>query len=461
MPAMATVESRDHDSQSLTPTKDLGAMVAALKADDIPESARRWAKHCILDWIAVTVGGAGEPLTEKLLEVALAEGATGRARVIGHADRVIGSQAALINGAASHALDYDDVNERMLGHPTVPLVPALMALADESKISGMDMITAFVAGYEVEARLSDMTGVPHIDNGWHSTATIGTFGAAAASANLMGLDAEQSTAALGIAATQAAGLRAMFGTMCKPLHAGKASSNGLLAARLAAKGFTSRDDAIEGENGFAATQAEGFVPLPVYPKANGRFAVEENLFKYHAACYLTHAGIDALRKVRDEAEIKPEEVVAVREHVPATHFTVCNIPEPETGLEIKFSMRHTAAMVLSGIDTGAMSSYTDEAANRNDLVDLRRKVEIVAKPFDSRMQAEVVVELADGRSVVGKADVGVPASDVDLQERRLSEKFLALVGPVVGEARAEQALKACLNLDQMDDAARIFDAVAG
>jgi 2-methylcitrate dehydratase PrpD len=151
----------------------------------------------------------------------------------------------------------------------------------------------------------------------------------------------------------------------------------------------------------------------------------------------------------------------VREHVPETHFTVCNIPEPETGLEIKFSMRHTAAMVLSGIDTGAMNSYTDEAANRNDLVDLRRKVEIVAKPLDSRMQAEVVVDLADGRSLVGKADVGVPAADIDEQERRLSEKFMALVAPILGEDRAQQALDACLALDTAEDAARIFDAVTG
>jgi len=458
---MASVEAKEQDSQSLTPTRDLGAMVAAIKAEDIPESARRWAKHCILDWIAVTVGGCREPLTEKLLEVAVAEGGGGPARVIGHPEKVVGSQAALINGAASHALDYDDVNGRMLGHPTVPMVPALMALADESTMTGMQMITAFVGGYEVEARLSDMTGVAHIDNGWHSTGTIGTFGSAAAAASAMGLDADQATAALGIAATQAAGLRIMFGTECKPFHAGKASANGLLAARLAGKGFTSRENAIEGENGFAATQAEGFVPLPVYPKSNGRFAVEENLFKFHAACYLTHAGIDALRKLRDEAGIKPADVVAVREHVPETHFTVCNIPEPETGLEIKFSMRHTAAMVLSGIDTGAMGSYTDEAANRNDLVDLRRKVEIVAKPLGSRMQAEVVVDLADGRSLVGKADAGVPSADIDEQERRLSEKFMALVVPVLGEERAKQALEACLALDTAEDAARIFDAVTG
>jgi 2-methylcitrate dehydratase PrpD len=165
----------------------------------------------------------------------------------------------------------------------------------------------------------------------------------------MGLDADQSTAALGIAATQAAGLRAMFGTMCKPLHAGKASTNGLMAARLAAKGFTSRDDAIEGENGFAATQAEGFVPLPVYPKSNGRFAVEENLFKYHAACYLTHAGIDALRKVKEEVGIKPEDVVAVREHVPELETNIKLRKERTWCVTTEFPYHWIPKMVLDHI----------------------------------------------------------------------------------------------------------------
>ena len=466
---MASVEALDLDTRDLAPTRDLGGMVAALKPDDISERARRWAKHCILDWIAVTVGGADEPLTRTLIEVALAEGATGPARLIGHGAKLVASQAALVNGSASHALDYDDVNQRMMGHPTVPLVPALMALADEAaggtangaKVDGLAFITAFVAGYEVETLLAEMSGFSHYDRGWHGTATYGTFGAAAAAAKLMGLDAAQSTTALGIASTQAAGLKSMFGTMCKPLHAGKAASNGLLAARLASRGFTSRDDAIECAQGFAATQADGFRALPVRPDPTAGFAVEENLFKYHAACYLTHAGIDALKQLRDEHGIAPDQISAARQYVPATHFTVCHIPEPRTGLEVKFSMRHTAAMALAGIDTGAMGSYDDATASRGDLVRLRDKVDIIAKEFSSRMQSEVVVELNDGRTLARGADAGVPASDLDVQERRLSDKFRALVIPVCGEARANQALEACLNLDTADDAARIFDAVSG
>lgn len=458
---MASVEAVNLDTRELAPTRDLGSMVADLETGDVSERARRWAKHCILDWIAVTVGGADEPLTKTLIEVALAEGATGSGRLIGHGETLIASQAALVNGSASHALDYDDVNQRMNGHPTVPLVPALMALADEAPVSGMDFLTAFVAGYEVETLLAEMCGFAHYDKGWHGTATYGTFGAAAAAAKLLGLDADGSTTALGIAATQAAGLKSMFGTMCKPLHAGKAAANGLLAARLASRGFTSRDDAIECAQGFAATQADGFKARPVRPDPAARFAVEENLFKYHASCYLTHAGIDALNELREEHGIEPGQVVSVRQYVPGTHFTVCHIPEPRTGLEVKFSMRHTAAMALAGVDTGALDSYDDAIASRADLVTLRDKVDVVAKQLPTRMQAEVAVELNDGRNLIRLADAGVPATDLDVQERRLSDKFRSLVTPVFGENRASQALEACLALDTADDAARAFDSVIG
>ncbi|MBM86424.1 MAG: MmgE/PrpD family protein [Rhodospirillaceae bacterium] len=457
---MANLET--NDPSELAPTRDLAAMASGLAPSNISETARRWAKHCVLDWIAVTVGGVDEPLTRKLIDVALAEGAIGQARIIGHPEKLIASQAALVNGAASHALDYDDVNQRMMGHPTVPVVPTLMALADEIPIDGESFLAAFIAGYEVEVQLVDMMGLSHYDAGWHTTGTVGSFGAAAAAAKILGLDGQQTATALGIAATQTAGLKAMFGTMCKPLHAGKAASNGLLAARLAAEGFTSRVDAIECPYGFAATQAASFVPGAVRPDPAAPYAVEENLFKYHAACYLTHAGMDALQQLREENRVDPAEVIAVRQRVKPANFSVCNIQEPETGLEVKFSMRHTAAMTLFGIDTGALASYTDEIAHRPDLVRLREKVEVIGDDrLTSRMQAEVEVDLADGRMIAGFADCGVPAGDLDEQERRLTIKFHSLVSPVFGDNRASAALDACLDLDSLDDVARVFDTVTG
>ena len=432
-----------------------------LSSSDLSENAISWAKHCILDWIAVTVGGAHDELTKKIISVALDEEAIGKARIVGHETKLVASQAALVNGAASHALDYDDVNARMNGHPTVPIVPVLMALSDEFNVTGIEFITAFIAGYEVETRLAEMSGFAHYDKGWHGTATYGTFGAAAAAAKLLSLDAEQTITALGIAATQAAGLKSMFGTMCKPLHAGKAASNGLLAARLAKKGFTSRMDAIECAQGFAATQADGFRALPVSLAYNQKLAVEENLFKYHASCYLTHAGIEAVKSLRDEHDVKVEQIKSVKQFVPKTHFSVCNIAEPSTGLEVKFSMRHAAAMALSHIDTGSLTAYNDVIANRVDLVNLRNKVEIIDKNFDTRMQSEVVINLTDGRSLIKFWDAGIPMNDPTLQEKKLIEKFKALVAPVYGLQAAEKTIMACIKLDEVDDASCIFDSVVG
>jgi 2-methylcitrate dehydratase PrpD len=458
---MENLDVLDSPFYELAPTRDLGMMVANLKATELSEETIRWAKHCILDWIAVTVGGSHDVLTQKIIDVALEEGATGSSRVIGHRSKLIPSQAALVNGSASHALDYDDVNARMNGHPTVPVVPVLMALSDEKKVSGIEFITAFVAGYEVETRLAEMSGFAHYDRGWHGTATYGTFGAAAAASKLLELNTEQTITALGIAATQAAGLKSMFGTMCKPLHAGKAAANGLLSARLAKKGFTSRMDAIECAQGFAATQADGFKARPVRRNHNEKFAVEENLFKYHASCYLTHASIEALKYLRDDNNIKPKDVLSVKQFVPKTHFTVCNIADPKTGLEVKFSMRHTAAMALSGIDTGRLDVYDDAVANRTDLITLRNKVQIEDRPFDTRMQSEVVVNLIDGRSIKKFWDSGVPMSDIDLQEKKLKEKFYGLVSPVYGSDNTRKTIQACLELDFSDNASNIFNGVVG
>ena len=447
--------------ENLKPTNDLGQMAANVNADELSSSAIRWAKHCILDWIAVTVAGSTEDLTHKIIAVAEAEKAFGPARIIGHNIRLTASQAALVNGSASHALDYDDVNERMNGHPTVPVVPALMALADEIDVCGVDFITAFIAGYEVETLLAEMSGFSHYDKGWHGTATYGTFGAAAAAARLLNLTGEETVTALGIASTQAAGLKSMFGTMCKPLHAGKAAANGLFAARLAQQGFTSRPDAIECAQGFAATQSESFQPRAVRPDASQNFAVEENLFKYHAACYLTHAGIEALKQIKEEYNIDSDQVEKVEQFVPKTHFTVCNIAEPQTGLEVKFSMRHAAAMTLADVDTGSLHSYSDDIASRADLVELRDKVTIIDKSFNSRMQSEVIVHLKDKRSLHQFSDAGVPASDLDKQEAKLIRKFNSLVAPIYGDEVSESVLEKCLRLDSLENVAELFDDIVG
>lgn len=443
-----------------TPTRDLAQWISGVSSKEFGDRPRRWAKHAILDWFGVTLAGATDPLVGILAADALDAGEAGEARLVGRAEKVTPSFAAMINGAASHALDYDDVNKRLHGHPTVPVVPAVLALAEQKGHAGHDVVDAFIIGYEAECLIGEMMGMSHYDHGWHATATVGTFGAAAGCARLLGLDAEQSAMALGTAATQAAGLKSMFGTMCKPLHAGKAAMNGLMAARWAAQGFTSRADALECAQGFGKTQSTEFRGLPVRADASAPFAVEENLFKYHAACYLTHSSIEAIRELKQHHDFTADQVTAVRTLVDAGHRKVCDIPEPETGLQVKFSIRHCIAMALTGIDTGDREIYTEATAARPDLVALRRKVELEDKVHDSRHAAEVVINLADGRSLVQYFDVGVPADDLDAQQQRLIAKFRRLAEPILGVDKARRIEDLVLGLDDAKGVADLM-AVAG
>src|SRR5256886_3163403 len=183
----------------------------------------------------------------------------------------------------------------------------------------------------------------HYDRGFHATGTVGCLGAAAACARLLGLDAEATALALGIAGTQAAGLKSQFGTMCKPFHAGKASQNGLLAARLAARGFTSRPDLLECEQGFALTHGPDFRPEAALAAPAGGFYIFGNLFKYHAACYLTHGPIEAARAAREQHNIRPEQVAGIRLRLDKSCERGCNIPAPTDRPEAKFSLRQTVA----------------------------------------------------------------------------------------------------------------------
>jgi 2-methylcitrate dehydratase PrpD len=271
---------------------------SALGYDDLPAAACALARQCVLDYLGVTLAGAADPLVRILLDELTEAAGAPQASIIGHNARLPALSAALVNGAASHALDYDDVNMAMPGHPSVAILPALLALAELRGSSGREVITAFVAGYETACRIGAALQPGHYNLGFHATATVGCFGAAAACARLLRLDAGPTAMALGIAGTQAAGLKSQFGTMCKPFHAGKAAQNGLLAARLAARGFSSRTDLVECVQGFALTHGPDFAPAAALATPKGGFHLLANLFKYHAACYFTHAPVECARRLR-------------------------------------------------------------------------------------------------------------------------------------------------------------------
>jgi 2-methylcitrate dehydratase PrpD len=438
-------------------TRTLAARAQALRYDEVSAEARALARQCVLDYVAVTLAGAGEPLTTIMLAELAEQGGAAQATVFLHGGRLPTLSAALLNGAAAHALDYDDVNLAMPGHPSVAILPALLALAEATHASGADLLTAFVAGYELACRAGRLVAPAHYDAGFHATGTIGAFGAAAACAHLLGLDGERTAHALGIAGTQAAGLRSLFGTMCKPFHAGKAAANGLLAARLAQRGFTARPDVLECEQGFARTHSADFdTDAALAPPPLGLY-LRANLFKYHAACYLTHAAIEAARKLKAEHAIAPEQVKSVRIRVDRGCAGVCNIAEPATGLEAKFSLRFTMALALAGADTSRLSVFADDVAGEPALNRLRDKVTVEFASGWPITLTEVEIVLADGRMVAARHDAGIPAPDVDEQGRRLAEKFDALVAPLVGAERAAALRDKIARLDEVADVGELTE----
>lgn len=432
-------------------TETLAVRAAKLDYNELPETVREVARQCLLDYLGVAVAGAGDPLVRIVLDEMAEAGGAEQASVVGHPLRLPALSAALVNGAAGHALDYDDYNAAMPGHPSVAILPGLLALAEAKARSGREVLTAFVAGYETECRIGAALSPGHYDLGFHSTATIGSFGAAAACARLLGLDPKVTATALGIAGTQAAGLKSQFGTMCKPFHAGKAAQNGLLAARLAARGFSSRTDLIECVQGFALTHSPDFAPATALAETEGGFYVLANLFKYHAACYFTHAPIECARRLRRDHALTPDRISGIRLRIDASTDRVCNIAAPTDGLESKFSLRQTVAMALTGIDTASLDAFGESTARDPGLVRLRERIAIDFQHDWPQTLAELEVELADGRRVATRHDSGIPAADLADQGRRLGDKFDTLTTPVLGSARARELRAAIAGLDRLSD----------
>jgi 2-methylcitrate dehydratase PrpD len=428
-----------------------------IRLQTLPSEVVELSRQCLLDWLGVTIAGAFEPLVKILAEQVRAEGGNRQASLIGRSEKVSARQAALVNGAASHALDYDDVNLALEGHPSVAVIPGLLALAEMNRASGADFIAAFVAGYETACRIGDLVSPGHYRRGFHATATVGTFGSAAACGHLLGLNPNQIEMSFGIAGTQAAGLKSMFGTMCKPLHAGKAAQNGLMAALLAAGGFDSRTDVLECAQGFAATQSEDFDPDAALAEPESGFHIRANLFKYHAACYLTHSAIECASRLRKRLGTNLDGIRQVVVRVFTDCDRVCNIPEPRTGLEAKFSLRLATAFALAGLDTGALETYCDGNCAAPNLIALRDKVRVELVPGWTLTQSEVIVTLRDGNVLDEKHDSGIPAADVRDQGERLKNKFHSLVDPILG---AEESSRLIESVDKLECLSNLSSVVA-
>jgi 2-methylcitrate dehydratase PrpD len=419
---------------SMTPiTGQLWERFGALTVDDLPSDVLTVASQCILDWFACATAGSAEPLA-RILRDEFAD-YRGPCTVIGSGHTLPPLQAALVNGATGHALDFDDTHTIMGGHPTAPVFPAVWALAEELDASGAQLVAALVTGFEIESRLGAGIGAEHYARGWHKTSTIGIFGATAASARLLGHDATQFGHAMGLAASQSSGLKANFGTMTKPFHAGHAAERGLLAARLGSRGFTSNPDAVQANQGLAQAAGSGTFNADAIDRRANDWLILSNLFKYHAACYLTHAAIEATSTLASRHADEIGCVRAVRVEVNPSILDVCGISEPRTGLEGKFSLRATTALGWLGWDTADPSTFVDDVIGESHVQAMLHRVDVGTDPTLSSTQTRVTVT-TDVSEDSAFYDSGTPATDLTVQKARLQAKFQALVVPVLGAERA-------------------------
>jgi 2-methylcitrate dehydratase PrpD len=422
-------------------TADLAERVASVRFEALSGTQLERTRQCILDWLGVTLAGAQEPVGRAVQAVLAEDASDGLCTVIGAAARVGPQAAALANGTASHAQDYDDISFWMQGHPSIGVASAVFAVGEQYGLSGREVVTALVAGYEASIRLGLAVGKRHYLGGWHTTGTVGSFGAAAGAGRALGLDAEQMERALGLAATQAAGLKVSFGTMGKALHGGRSASVGVLSALLAARGFSAGKGAIEGPQGFAATQAEGFDPARPDDVMGGRLGVESICFKRHPACGATHATIDALQSAYADHGLSGDDVEHVRLGVTREMLDICCIEQPQTGVEGMFSVRHAGAVVLAGRGAG-LAAFTDEAVTAPDVLAAARKIEVAVHPDrPTGIRTEVTIR-ARGETFVYDLDERRAATDDELPRlsKTLRAKFMELADPVLGRDRAARVV---------------------
>lgn len=408
---------------------DAVADLAGQCSTDIPASARAMATLSLFDWCVVALAGTGQPVSRIIRDLVLDEGGRPTASVIGAARKVPPRAAALANGTISHALDYDDTHFAHVGHPSVAILPAALALAEDRDASAAALRDAFLLGAEASIRIGMVLGREHYERGFHQTATAGAFGATVAAGRVIGLAPAQMRSALSIVSTRASGLKSQFGTMGKPYNAGIAASNGVEAALLAERGFISCDDGLGAAQGFLATHAATVADWP----AVGGFLFEDIKHKFHACCHGAHAMIEALQKLMTQRAIAPDAVASIVVRVSPRWLKVCDIKAPRSGLEIKFSYAYLAAMVLSGIDTAADHSYADAACDSAALRRLSQRVTVVGDAHINDTETEVALTLPDGLRVTGRHDLSVRHAP-EVIANGLRRKARALLGDERAEA---------------------------
>jgi len=434
-------------------TRTLARYLVSARYEDLPVAVRHESARALLNWLGCAIGSSRHETVERALAAVQPFSGPPQAAVLGRAERLDIMHAALVNGISSHVLDFDDTHARAI-HPSAPVLPALIAYAEWRPIAGRDLIHAFVLGVEAEERVGLSVFPEHYAIGWHITGTAGVFGAAAAAGRLLGLDERQMCWALGIAATQAAGLREMFGSMCKSLHPGRAAQNGLLAALLASNNFTSSEQAIEAPRGFAQVTSTRFDPDVITRDLGKRYEILSNMYKPYACGLVVHAAIDGCIELTREHGLAPEDIERVELTVSPLVLELTGKRSPRSGLEGKFSVYHAAAVSIIHGAAGE-AQFSDAVVRDPRVIALRERVSAAEDRAIGRTEARVVMRLRDGRRLERHVAHALGTLERPMSDADLEAKFRGLVEGVLPERRIGELIAACWSLESLEDAGEI------
>ena len=431
-------------------TKVLANYLVTSKIEDIPDDVRHEARRSLVNYLGCALGGSPEPAMDAAMRALGPYSGSRTARVLGRSERFDPLHASLMNGISSHVHDYDDTTPKNYIHPTSPVASALFAYSSSSVVSGQDFMHAFILGFEAECRVGNAVFPAHYDAGWHITGTAGVFGAAAAIGRLLGLSEREMVWALGLAATQAAGLREMFGSMAKSFHPGRSAQNGYSAALLAQSGFTSGEHGIEGPRGFAAVQSAKYDLSKVTQGLGVDFDLRTNTYKPFPCGIVIHPTIDGCIQIHNEHHPSPDAIQAVRLRVAPLVMDLCNKQQITEGLEGKFSVYHGAAIGLIRGKAG-LQEYTTETVADPQIKRIRESATAVADPSITEDQVHIEVELTDGATIEKFVEQSLGNIHRPMTDRQLSDKFRDQAVYALPAAQVDELIEQCWQIDGLED----------
>ncbi|MFC1869638.1 MmgE/PrpD family protein [Chloroflexota bacterium] len=448
-------------------TREIADFIAENSYEQIPERAVAVAKEAILDGMGCILAGSVEPVSRTITEYVKELGGNPEATVIAGGFKTSAPQAALANGTLAHALDYDDVSFTWIAHPTVVLLPPVLALGEHYNASGREVLAAYILGFEIAARIGSVIIPHHYDIGWHATATLGTIGAATAAARILKLNSQQTRMALGIAASLAGGMRQNFGTMTKPFHAGNASKNGVVAAILASKGMTADENILEGPSGFCAIWGPGDEGLAKATQSLGNpweLVTTGMILKPYPCCRETHREIDAILHLREEHNINAEDVAEVRCITNAITPQILRHHRPKTALEGKFSMEYCMAVALLDGKVG-LAQFTDKRVSEPRAQELLTRVKYIHPPGEIGIEAElkspitITVKLKDDSEYSHEVMIGRGEPEEPMTDEQRFEKYRECAHTCLSEKNTERSLELLTNLETMENIEELMKIV--